>query len=50
VALLLGSEGPGLSDAVLESADLVVTIPMTRGIDSLNVAAAAAIAFHELRP
>lgn len=50
VALLLGSEGPGLSDAWLAAADVVVRVPMARGIDSLNVAAAAAIACYALRP
>ncbi|MBU6363912.1 MAG: RNA methyltransferase [Acidobacteria bacterium] len=44
VALLLGAEGPGLTDAVLAAADERVTIPMAPGVDSLNVAAAAAIA------
>jgi len=48
VALLLGAEGPGLSDAALAGADVAVTIPMANGVDSLNVATAAAIAFHEL--
>jgi tRNA G18 (ribose-2'-O)-methylase SpoU len=49
LALLLGSEGPGLSPALLAAADHTVAIPMARGIDSLNVAAAAAIACYELR-
>jgi tRNA G18 (ribose-2'-O)-methylase SpoU len=44
-ALLLGAEGPGLSAAALEAADLAVRIPMSAGVDSLNVAAAAAVAF-----
>lgn len=48
VALLVGSEGPGLTDAALRAADLRVRIPMHRGIDSLNVATAAAIAFAAL--
>lgn len=43
-ALVLGSEGPGLSDHWQRSADVRVTIPMARGIDSLNVAASAGIA------
>jgi tRNA G18 (ribose-2'-O)-methylase SpoU len=47
-ALLLGAEGPGLSGAALATADLVVTIPMRAGVDSLNVAAAAAVASWEL--
>jgi tRNA G18 (ribose-2'-O)-methylase SpoU len=47
-ALLLGHEGEGLSDAALELADLRVRIPISPAVDSLNVAAASAIAFHEL--
>ena len=47
-ALLLGAEGPGLSAAVLGSVDTVVTIPMAEGVDSLNVAAAAAVALERL--
>ena len=49
LALVLGSEGDGLSDAVIESCDYTVKIPMSHGVDSLNVAAAAAVAFWELR-
>jgi tRNA G18 (ribose-2'-O)-methylase SpoU len=49
VALLLGAEGPGLSDAALEAADEWVRIPMATGVDSLNVATAGAIAFNALR-
>jgi tRNA G18 (ribose-2'-O)-methylase SpoU len=45
-ALLLGTEGPGLSADWLAAADIRVRIPMARGVDSLNVAAAAAIAFY----
>ena len=45
-ALLLGAEGPGLSPDTLAAADLLVRIPMADGVDSLNVATAAAIAFH----
>ena len=48
VALLLGAEGPGLSDAALAAADMVVAIPMVGGVDSLNVATAAAVVFHAL--
>jgi len=48
-ALLLGSEGPGLSDAWLAAADRRVRIPMQPGVDSLNVATAAAIAFYASR-
>ncbi len=50
VALLLGAEGPGLSDAWLDAADMRVRVPMAAGADSLNVATAAAIAFHLSRP
>ncbi|TDN93030.1 RNA methyltransferase [Microbacterium sp. BK668] len=49
VALLLGAEGDGLSRRALAAADRVVTIPMAGGVDSLNVAAAAAVAMWELR-
>lgn len=45
-ALMLGAEGPGLSAAALKAADLRVRIPMSSGVDSLNVAAAAAVAFY----
>jgi tRNA G18 (ribose-2'-O)-methylase SpoU len=47
-ALLLGAEGPGLSRGALRASDLRVAIPMHRGVDSLNVAAAAAVACYEL--
>lgn len=47
-AVLLGAEGPGLTAAALAAADRRVRIPMRAGVDSLNVAAAAAIAFHRL--
>jgi tRNA G18 (ribose-2'-O)-methylase SpoU len=47
-ALLLGAEGPGLSDAALAAADMLVRIPMAPGVDSLNVATAAAVAFADL--
>jgi tRNA G18 (ribose-2'-O)-methylase SpoU len=46
VALLLGAEGPGLSAAALGAADVRVRIPMAAGVDSLNVATAAAVAFY----
>ncbi|MET0864351.1 MAG: RNA methyltransferase [Nakamurella sp.] len=48
VAVLVGSEGPGLTPAALQAADLRVRIPMANGVDSLNVATAAAIAFASL--
>jgi tRNA G18 (ribose-2'-O)-methylase SpoU len=47
-ALLLGAEGPGLTAATLAAADVAVRIPMASGVDSLNVATAAAVAFHEV--
>ena len=48
MALLLGTEGPGLSPAAMASCDLRVRIPVRAGVDSLNVGHAAAIAFHLL--
>jgi tRNA G18 (ribose-2'-O)-methylase SpoU len=48
VAVLLGAEGPGLSDDALARADMCVRIPMASSVDSVNVATAAAIAFHRL--
>lgn len=48
LAIILGTEGDGLSDGVLQRCDHVARIPMQRGVDSLNVAAAAAVAFYEL--
>jgi tRNA G18 (ribose-2'-O)-methylase SpoU len=48
VALLLGAEGDGLSRRALAAADTVVTIPMAGGVDSLNVAAASAVALWAL--
>ncbi len=47
-AVLLGAEGPGLSAKALAASDVRAAIPMRRGVDSLNVAAAAAVAFWEL--
>jgi tRNA G18 (ribose-2'-O)-methylase SpoU len=47
-AVLLGAEGAGLSRAAMAASDLRVAIPMRQGVDSLNVAAAAAVAFWEL--
>jgi tRNA G18 (ribose-2'-O)-methylase SpoU len=49
VALMLGSEGDGLSTTALADADRVVTIPMSGGVDSLNVASAAAVALWALK-
>ena len=50
VALLLGEEGPGLSGAALGEADVIARIAMAPGVDSLNVAAAATVAFHAAQP
>ncbi len=49
LAIVLGTEGDGLSPAALGVADTIVTIPMLHGVDSLNVAAAAAVALWALR-
>lgn len=49
VAVVMGAEGDGLSRTAIESADHVVTIPMSGGVDSLNVASAAAVALWALR-
>ena len=49
LAIIMGTEGDGLAQEVITSADHVVRIPMAHGVDSLNVAAAAAVAFWELR-
>ncbi len=48
VVLVLGTEGPGLSEPTLEAADVRVAIPLRRGVDSLNVGAAAAVACYEV--
>ncbi len=49
LALIMGTEGDGLPDTVIDAADLVVKIPMHNGVDSLNVGNAAAIAFWEIK-
>lgn len=49
LALVLGSEGYGLPSATVKSCDYTVKIPMSHGVDSLNVAAASAVAFWQLR-
>lgn len=49
LALLLGTEGDGLSRGAVGGSDVVVRIPMAGGVDSLNVAAASAVAFWALR-
>ncbi|WP_414637163.1 TrmH family RNA methyltransferase [Actinophytocola sp.] len=48
VAVLLGSEGHGLTAEAMDAADAAVRIPMASGVDSLNVATAGAVAFHVL--
>ena len=48
LAIILGTEGDGLSDSTIEDADYTVLIPMSHGVDSLNVAAASAVAFWQL--
>lgn len=49
LAIILGTEGDGLPPSAIAEADYTVRIPMQHGVDSLNVAAAAAVAFWELR-
>ena len=49
LAIIMGTEGDGLPKETITQADYVVRIPMKHGVDSLNVAAAAAVAFWELR-
>ena len=48
LAIIMGSEGPGLKEATIEQSDFTIKIPMASGVDSLNVAAASALAFWEL--
>ena len=48
LAIILGSEGPGLREETIAQSDFTIKIPMTPGVDSLNVAAASALAFWEL--
>lgn len=48
LAIVLGTEGTGLADATIEACDYTVKIPMAHGVDSLNVAAASAVAFWQL--
>ena len=49
IALILGTEGTGLLSETIEKCDYTVKIPMSNGVDSLNVAAAGAVAFWQLR-
>ena len=50
LAIVLGTEGDGLAAKTIADCDYTVKIPMYHGVDSLNVAAASAVAFWELRP
>lgn len=50
LALILGAEGDGLGAATIAACDYTARIPMSRGMDSLNVAAAGAVAFWQLQP
>ena len=48
LAIILGTEGEGLSSSTIADCDYTVKIPMSHGVDSLNVAAASAVAFWKL--
>jgi tRNA G18 (ribose-2'-O)-methylase SpoU len=48
-AVILGNEGDGLPEDIIRSSDYVVRIPMAHGVDSLNVAAASAVAFWSMK-
>lgn len=48
LAIILGTEGDGLADSTINDCDYTVCIPMSHGVDSLNVAAASAVAFWQL--
>ena len=48
LAIILGTEGDGLADTTIADCDYTVKIPMAHGVDSLNVAAASAVAFWQL--
>lgn len=48
LAIIMGTEGDGLADETIDNCDYTVKIPMFHGVDSLNVAAASAVAFYEL--
>ena len=49
LAIVLGTEGDGLAPETIADCDYTARIPMSHGVDSLNVAAASAVAFWELR-
>ena len=48
LAIVLGTEGDGLAQSTISHCDYTVKIPMSHGVDSLNVAAASAVAFWQL--
>ena len=48
LAIILGTEGDGLAEGTIAQCDYTVRIPMSHGVDSLNVAAASAVAFFQL--
>ena len=48
LAIILGTEGDGLANSTIDGCDYTVCIPMSHGVDSLNVAAASAVAFWQL--
>ena len=48
LAMVLGTEGDGLASSTIAACDYTVKIPMSHGVDSLNVAAASAVAFYQL--
>ena len=48
LAIILGTEGDGLATSTIANCDYTVCIPMSHGVDSLNVAAASAVAFWQL--
>ena len=49
LAIILGTEGDGLAASTISACDYIVRIPMSHGVDSLNVAAASAVAFWQLQ-
>ena len=48
LAVILGTEGEGLKESTIDACDYMIKIPMSHGVDSLNVAAASAVAFWQL--
>ena len=48
LAIILGTEGEGLNEKIIDNSDYTIKIPMSNGVDSLNVAAASAVAFWQL--